>query len=155
VYESNILTWAKQKIRLSEPPQLIVDSQWVVFVKKGNSTVYVNETIRKAQVKWDGGSLTTCLECQFLVKERSRSGRFEVCQKILENSLKRYKESVPETAERATKSDSKVKFCALSPSQLFERARNLSNEVRKLSNQNKSLRRVALEFKQNKSRELP
>ena len=83
-----------------------------------------------------------------MVKERSRSGRCEVCQKMLENSLKRYKEVTPGTAERATKSDSKVKICALSPSQLLDRARNLSNEVRKLSSQNKALRIMLKKQKQ-------
>ena len=34
-------TWAKQKIRSPKPPQFD-DSQWVVAVKKGNSSVYIN-----------------------------------------------------------------------------------------------------------------
>ena len=148
VYDSNILSWAKQKVGSPEPPQISVESQWVIPVKKGNSTININETIRKANVKWEGGSLVTRLECQFLVKERSRSGRCEVCQKMLENSLKRYKELTPGTAERATKSDSKVKLSALSPSQLLDRARNLSNEVRKLSSQNKALRIMLKKQKQ-------
>jgi len=59
---------------------------------------------------------------------------------MLENSLKKHKELAPVTEERATKSHSKVKLSTLSPSQLLERARNLSNEVRKLSSQNKRLR---------------
>ena len=67
---------------------------------------------------------------------------------MLENSLKRYKELTPGTAERATKSDSKVKLSALSPSQLLDRARNLSNEVRKLSSQNKALRIMLKKQKQ-------
>lgn len=74
------------------------------------------------------------------MKERSRYGRCEVCQKMLKIFLKSYKELTPGTAERATKSDSKVKLSALSPSQLLDRARNLSSEVRKLSSQNKALR---------------
>ena len=74
------------------------------------------------------------------MKERNRSGRCEVSQKTLENSLKRYKELTPGTTERATKSDSKVKLSALSPSQLLDRARNLRSEVRKLSSQNKAVR---------------
>ena len=28
--------------------------------------MYVNEKIGKATIKWNGGSLTTCRECQFL-----------------------------------------------------------------------------------------
>lgn len=122
VYDTNILTWAKQKIGSPNPPQLIVDSKWVVPIKKGNSTVYVNETVRKARVKWDAESLSICLECQFLVKVRSRSGRCEVCQKMLENSLKRHKELAPGTEGRATKSDSKVKLSTLSLSPLLDRA---------------------------------
>lgn len=145
---TNILSWAKQKVGSPEPPQISFESQWVIPVKKGNSTININETIRKANVKWEGGSLVTHLECQFLVKERSRSGRCEVCQKMLENSFKRYKELTPGTAERAAKSDSKVKLSALSPSQLLDRARNLSNEVRKLSSQNKALRIMLKKQKQ-------
>jgi len=148
VYDSNIIKWAKQKIGSPDPTQLIVDSEWVVPMRKANSTVYINETVRKARVKWDAGSLSTCLECQFLVKERSRSGRCEVCQKMLENSLKKHKELVPGTEERATKSDSKVKLSTLSPSQLLDRASNLSNEVRKLSFQNKRLRMMLKKQKQ-------
>jgi len=55
VYDSNILKWAKQKIGSPDLPQLIVDSEWVVPMRKGNSTVYINETVRKARVKWDAG----------------------------------------------------------------------------------------------------
>ena len=53
---------AKQKIRSPEPPQF-VDSQWVVAVKGGNSTVYLNEQIGKVTIKWNGGSRTTSREC--------------------------------------------------------------------------------------------
>lgn len=87
------------------------------------------------------------------MKARNRSGRCEVCQKILENSLKRYKELIPGTAERATKSDSKVKLSALSPSQLLDRARNLSSEVRKLFSQNKAL--TIMLKKQNQKLSIP
>ena len=142
VYDNNILTWAKQKIGSPDPPQLMIDSQWVIPVKKGNSTVHINETIRKAKVMWEGGNLKTFLECQFLVKARSKSGRCEVCQKMLENSLKRHKEPVLGNGERATKADSRVKLSSLSSLQLLDRARNLSNEVRKLGNQNRRLRMI-------------
>ena len=42
------------------------------------------------------------LERQFLVKEESESGRCEMCQKMLASKLVK---SVPEKAERATKSN--------------------------------------------------
>ena len=93
-------------------------------------------------------SPSTCLEYQFLVKEQSRSGCCQVCQKMLEDSLRKHKESAPGTEERATKSDSKVKLSTLSPSQLLDRAHNLSNEVRKLSFQNKHLRMMLKKQKQ-------
>ena len=62
VYDSNILKWAKQKIGSPEPPQLIVDSEWVLPMRRGNSTVFINETVRKAIVKWYAGILSTSLE---------------------------------------------------------------------------------------------
>ena len=46
--ELNILTWAKQKIRSPKPPQFD-NSQWVVAVKEGNSTVSINGKIEKAR----------------------------------------------------------------------------------------------------------
>lgn len=94
------------------------------------------------------GGWKSCLECQILLKERSRSGRCEVCQKMMENSLKRHKESVPETEEKATKSDSRVKLSTLTPLQLLDRARNLSKQVRKLANQNRYLRMMLKKQKQ-------
>lgn len=89
VYDSNILKWAKRNIGSPDPPQLIVDSEWVVPMRKGNSTVYINETVRKAGEMWDAGSLSTCLECQFLEKAQSWTGPCDVSQKLLENTLKK------------------------------------------------------------------
>ena len=45
--------WEKQKIRSPEPLQF-VDSHWVVAVKGGNSTVYLNEKNREGydKVEW-------------------------------------------------------------------------------------------------------
>jgi len=67
---------------------------------------------------------------------------------MLEDSLRKHNELAPATEERATKSDSKVKLSTLSPSQLLDRAHNLSNEVRKLSFQNKHLRMMLKKQKQ-------
>lgn len=139
MYDNNILTWAKQKLGSPEPPQLIIDSQWAIPVKKGNSIVDINETMTEAKVMCQGASLIFCLECSFLVKDRSKSGQCEICQKMLENSLKKHKE-VPGINERATKSHSNVKLSSLCSSQLLERARNLSNQVKKLGDQNRNLR---------------
>lgn len=114
VHDGNILCWAKEKIGSPHPPQFIVDSQWTIPVKKGDSTEYLKETVRKAKVSWEEGTLHTGVECQILAKERSKSGRCEVCQKMFDHSLRRHKKTLLGNAENATKPDSKVKFSALS-----------------------------------------
>lgn len=70
VYDSNILKWAKQNIGSPDPPQLIVDSEWVVPMRKGNSTVYINETVRKAGEMWDAEVLVLALNVNSWKKRR-------------------------------------------------------------------------------------